>query len=216
MTTTTDVQATVDNFNAEHLPGDWVRYWTGTRDDAPKYGQTRTKAELLGGHTPAVWVTTEASCIALTHVDVIPGQPDDIADDSRDLPELGGAAERVGEYIAANGDGIYDLLDGHPLYARDLEALRRAATTVAGLRSMVAELTAALDHANRELAGARADRDSAVKANTAWANQTAAEDAVVDAAKTWRWSGETADGHRKATAALMAAIDALPKNEVAR
>lgn len=80
----------------------------------------------------------------------------------------------------------------------------------------LAETRAALDHANRELAGTRADRDSAVKANTAWANQTAAKDAVVDAAKTWRWSGDTADGHREAKAALMAAIDALPTSEVAR
>ncbi|MFE9192030.1 hypothetical protein ACFYL6_20735 [Micromonospora sp. NPDC007208] len=130
-------QRAVDAFNASHLPGAWVRYWTGTREDPAKYGQTRSGAELLGGHTPGVWVTTHSACIALTHVDVIPGQPDNIEDDSRDLPEPRPAAERVGQYIAANGDGIYDVLDGHPLYARDIEALRRAG-------EKVAELTAAL------------------------------------------------------------------------
>ncbi|WP_327029741.1 hypothetical protein OG989_04245 [Micromonospora sp. NBC_01740] len=44
------------------------------------------------------------------------------------------------------------------------------------LQAELAETRAALDHANRELAGTRADRDSAVKANTAWANQVDAKD----------------------------------------
>ncbi|WP_422751364.1 hypothetical protein [Micromonospora sp. WMMD1219] len=39
---------------------------------------------------------------------------------------------------------------------------------------------------------------------------TPAERAVVDAAKTWRWSGDTAGGHQQAEGALMAAVDALP------
>ncbi|MCX4468748.1 hypothetical protein OOK41_00180 [Micromonospora sp. NBC_01655] len=68
---------------------------------------------------------------------MIPGQPEDIEDDSRDLPNLYAAAERVGEYIAANGDGIYDVIGGHPLYARDLEALRQAANDVEQLREML-------------------------------------------------------------------------------
>ncbi|HEU4422095.1 MAG TPA: hypothetical protein VFR67_06085 [Pilimelia sp.] len=121
-----DGQATVDDFNGTHGSCVWVRYWTGTRDDTPKCGLTDGKAWLLGGHTPVVRVRGTAGCIALTHVDPIPGQPDNIEDDTRGLPEPAGAAERVGEYIAATGDGIYDVQDGHPLYARDLEALRRA------------------------------------------------------------------------------------------
>ena len=129
MTTTTDIsteQDRVDNFNAIHGSCTWVRYWTGTRDDAPKYDLTDGKAWLLGGHTAVVRLRGESSCVALTHVDPLPGQPDDIEDDSHDLPDPARAAERVREYIAATGDGIYDVIDGHPLYARDLEALRRA------------------------------------------------------------------------------------------
>ncbi|MFI6228911.1 hypothetical protein ACIBCR_16530 [Micromonospora echinospora] len=159
--TTTDVQAVVNDFNTQHSTSIWVRYWTGTRHDAPKYGITDGKAWLLGGHTPVVRVRNQSSCIALTHVDVIPGQPDDIDDDSHDLPEVAAAAERVGAYIAANGDGIYDLIDGHPLYARDLEALRRAGTTVAGLRSMVTEQGTEVDRLRAELEQTRAIADAA-------------------------------------------------------
>lgn len=34
--------------------------------------RTRSKAEVLGGHTDVVWVDGHDSCIALTHIDVIP------------------------------------------------------------------------------------------------------------------------------------------------
>lgn len=37
-----------------------------------------------------------------------------------------------------------------------------------------------------------------------------AEQAVIDAARVWRWSGDTADVHHRAKSALMAAVDALP------
>jgi hypothetical protein len=56
-----------------------------------------------------------------------PDQPDGIDEDSNDLPELAAAADRVGAYIAAWGDGLYDVEAGCPLYARDLEALRQHA-----------------------------------------------------------------------------------------
>jgi hypothetical protein len=55
-----------------------------------------------------------------------PGQPDGIEDDSRDLPDPARAAERVGRYISAVGDGLYAVQDGAPLYGRDLEAICRA------------------------------------------------------------------------------------------
>lgn len=65
-----------------------------------------------------------------------PGQPDGIADDSNDLPHPADAAERVRAFIEATGDGLYDSSDGHPLYARDLASIRRAA--VASLRADLA------------------------------------------------------------------------------
>ena len=36
--------------------------------------QTRSKAEVLGGHTDAVWVEGHGACIALTHVDPRPAE----------------------------------------------------------------------------------------------------------------------------------------------
>ncbi|MBQ1064510.1 hypothetical protein [Micromonospora sp. C41] len=161
--TSTNPQTIADTFNTEHGSVTWVRYWTGTRDDAPKYDLTNGKAWLLGGHTPVVRLRGEPSCIALTHVDVLPSQPDDIADDSRDLPDPVDAAQRVKEYISATGDGIYDVVDGEVLYARDLEALRRAAERASEVE-MCAEKTqidlekerARSAQMSRELAEARA------------------------------------------------------------
>jgi hypothetical protein len=56
----------------------------------------------------------------------IPDQPDGIADDSRDLPNVIRAAQRVRDYIRATGDGLYDVQAGAPLYGRDLEVICRA------------------------------------------------------------------------------------------
>ncbi|MFI2663236.1 hypothetical protein [Micromonospora carbonacea] len=63
----------------------------------------------------------------------IPDQPDGIDPHTTDLPDLARAAERIGEYIRANGDGLYDLIGRAPLYARDLEALRQAAEQLVAL-----------------------------------------------------------------------------------
>lgn len=54
-----------------------------------------------------------------------PEQPDGIHYDSHDLPDPVRAAKRVTAHIEANGDGTYLIADGHPLYARDLEAMAR-------------------------------------------------------------------------------------------
>jgi hypothetical protein len=58
----------------------------------------------------------------------IPDQPDGIEDDSRDLPEAARAAVRVLAYVEQFGDGCYDVVNGAPLYGRDLEAICRAIT----------------------------------------------------------------------------------------
>lgn len=62
-------------------------------------------------------------------------QPEGITDDEHRLPSLAGAASRVLEYISLFGDGTIDIVHdepwrperSEPLYARDLEALARAA-----------------------------------------------------------------------------------------
>ena len=121
----------------------------------------------------------------------LPDQPDGIADDSRDLPELGRAAERVGNYIAANGDGIYDVIDGHPLYARDMEALRRAADMVwvaeqykaaaEQYKAALGETTAQVADLADKLHKAQQDNASHTKAATTWANENAELRKVVEA-----------------------------------
>lgn len=71
-TTQTNPTAIIEDFNARYPIGTPVRFWTCCRDDCePREGQTRSTAQLLGGHTAVVWVTGVSSCIALTHVDVI-------------------------------------------------------------------------------------------------------------------------------------------------
>ncbi len=73
----------------------------------------------------------------------IPNQPDGLDDhyeDDSDLPNPHRAAERVNAWVAAWGDGLINVTDGHPLYARDLEAIARIVAEVDRLR---AELAAA-------------------------------------------------------------------------
>lgn len=38
--------------------------------------RTRSRAELLGGHTPVVWIERHDSCIALTHLDLVESDSD--------------------------------------------------------------------------------------------------------------------------------------------
>lgn len=48
-----------------------VRYWTGCREGDGNASRTRTEVQMLGGHTPVVWVEYEPSAIAVTHVEEI-------------------------------------------------------------------------------------------------------------------------------------------------
>ena len=88
----------------------------------------------------------------------------------------------------------------------------------AELEKVRAQLTAANHHTDNLAADVR----DMQKANTAYANENARlrskladTEPIVDSAKAWRWSGETADGYRRAEAALMAAVDALKSAGVA-
>lgn len=56
-----------------------------------------------------------------------PELPDGIDHDTSDLPTVARASRRVRAYITEWGDGIIDVANRRPLYARDVEALRRAA-----------------------------------------------------------------------------------------
>ncbi|WP_433460729.1 hypothetical protein [Micromonospora sp. CA-248212] len=117
----------VRDFNNTCLPGYWVSFKV---DGRVRYGQTIGEAIVVGrgdDMRAIVGVTGYDRHVHLSEVTVIPEQPDGIEDDSRDLPEPSAAAERVRDYITEFGDGILNVIDGHPLYARDLEALARFA-----------------------------------------------------------------------------------------
>lgn len=62
-------------------------------------------------------------CPAIHH----PDQPDRIDEYSTDLPDVARAARRVRAWICEWGDGLIQVTNKRPLYARDLEALVRAA-----------------------------------------------------------------------------------------
>ncbi|MFE9382319.1 hypothetical protein ACFYMO_03645 [Streptomyces sp. NPDC007025] len=67
-----------DEFNARYPVGTRVIAYPGARpeDDATATRidtTTRSRATVLGGHTAVVWVHGHSACIALTHIDVLPG-----------------------------------------------------------------------------------------------------------------------------------------------
>ena len=67
------LQAACAAFNSCHPIGTRVRYWTGVREGDGRTSATRTKAQVLGGHTSVVWVDGQAGCIALSHVEPLGG-----------------------------------------------------------------------------------------------------------------------------------------------
>jgi hypothetical protein len=68
---------TAAEFNARYPVGTPVLAYPGARPethpgDERLVTRTRSKAQVLGGHTDVVWVDGHGACIALTHIDVIP------------------------------------------------------------------------------------------------------------------------------------------------
>lgn len=64
----------VEEWNARYPVGTPVFAYPGARPEDDPSGErlltrTRSKAEVLGGHTDVVWVDGHGACIALTHVD---------------------------------------------------------------------------------------------------------------------------------------------------
>lgn len=62
------MQAQCDAFNAAHAVGDTIRVWSGMIEGDPVAVKIRFPAQILGGHTPIVYVTGGQGCIALSHV----------------------------------------------------------------------------------------------------------------------------------------------------
>ena len=72
---------TPDQFNALYPVGTRVRAYPGCRPKPGATGKhccevldtvTRSTAQMLGGHTPVVWVKGHGACISLDFVDIIP------------------------------------------------------------------------------------------------------------------------------------------------
>lgn len=62
--------AAVERWNSTHPVGVLVKAYPGVIGDKERavIGRTRTKAELLSGHTAVIWITNYTGCIALSHV----------------------------------------------------------------------------------------------------------------------------------------------------
>lgn len=59
----------VENWNLRFPnPPVKVRFWKGAREGVPRLGEAWTEAQLLGGHTPVVYVRGHGA-IALSHVE---------------------------------------------------------------------------------------------------------------------------------------------------
>ncbi|MFJ1827372.1 hypothetical protein [Streptomyces sp. NPDC088178] len=68
---------TAEQWNERYPIGTPVTAYPGCRpEDDPNderlVTRTRSKAEVLGGHTDVVWVDGHGACIALTHIDPQP------------------------------------------------------------------------------------------------------------------------------------------------
>lgn len=56
----------VDDWNRKYIPGQKVK--VRTDDGTEKITHTRSNAELLGGHTPAIWLEGFSGCYALDRI----------------------------------------------------------------------------------------------------------------------------------------------------
>jgi hypothetical protein len=63
-------QSTADRFNVCYPVRTRVRYWKGAggKHQPSRMTRTVTRASVLSGHTPVVWVEGETGCISLTQV----------------------------------------------------------------------------------------------------------------------------------------------------
>lgn len=60
------LQAKVDKWNAKHAPGTKVKVLLDSGKTVNT--KTRSKAEMLGGHTPVVWLDCISGCYCLDRV----------------------------------------------------------------------------------------------------------------------------------------------------
>jgi hypothetical protein len=120
-----------ETFNSLHPVGTPVLAYPGCRpEDFPSdrrlVTRTRSKAEVLGGHTDVVWVDGHSACIALSHVDPV----------SEDVWKAAKEAEAVAAAVPAGRAQL-----GH---ATSAEAVPALMATIKELRDLRAPLIEAL------------------------------------------------------------------------
>jgi hypothetical protein len=118
-------------------------------------------------------------------IDAIPGQPDGIEDDSRDMPDPARAAGRILTYVETFGDGLYSVAsDGSPLYGRDLCSVAQAVKKLlAELDQLRGQYDTLLEDAERFRALARSMADERDRLRVQ-ASQSDADHRVMDARAT--------------------------------
>lgn len=118
-------------------------------------------------------------------IDAIPGQPDGIEDDSRDMPDPARAAERILTYVETFGDGLYSVAsDGSPLYGRDLCSVAQAVKKLlAELDQLRGQYDTLLEDAERFRALARSMADERDRLRVQ-ASQSDADHRAMDARAT--------------------------------
>lgn len=134
-----------ETFNRLYLIGTPVVAYPGARpeDDANDerlVTRTRSKAEVLGGHTDVVWVDGHGACIALTHIDVTPaGEP--ITDLAAAVEVMGALPMPAGPVPAAKHRWQELRTDLVARFYRSMPALGATAATDA-LDELIVELGA--------------------------------------------------------------------------
>ncbi|MFF7022958.1 hypothetical protein ACFY97_18395 [Streptomyces klenkii] len=108
---THDALKEVEAWNAGHPIGTPVLAFPGAREDAPLKTRTRSKAWVLGGHTPVVKVDGHSGGIALTHVE-------DAEGGGRDAKPL--SPEFEAEVRARSGSGVLPAIQALDLYSTSI------------------------------------------------------------------------------------------------
>lgn len=101
-----------EQFNALYPIGTPVVAYPGCRpeddsNDERLVTRTRSKAEVLGGHTDVVWVDGHEACVALTHIDPVPACRCDEPDADPYACEADDCTARVSELNPFGGGPVH-------------------------------------------------------------------------------------------------------------
>jgi hypothetical protein len=117
-----------DQFNALYEVGIPVFAYPGCRPedgaDTRLVTRTRSKAEVLGGHTDVVWVDGHSACIALSHVDVVTEAEYESAKTADAVADQGALPVPTGTYFPLTAEQVDRIEDASIERLRNLQAWR--------------------------------------------------------------------------------------------